>query len=171
MQDNPHIPQRWCQSSQTLQLKRKSCTAFQKSLRSSPSLHFRMDGKWPFPRQKSLSSVPSGTTPQWMYQRAAFQQDSRMTPFHGQPQTIKYMKPCLHRRLDGAHHSSSASPGPSISQVTSTERHTHLDSTAPHPSKHLTKLDLTKVSWFSSWLKFFFTAFMKWVITILFATN
>ena len=43
------------------QILRKSCTAFQKSLRSSPSLHFRMDGKWPFPRQKSLSSVPSGT--------------------------------------------------------------------------------------------------------------
>ena len=143
------------------QILRKSCTAFQKSLRSSPSLHFRMDGKWPFPRQKSLSSVPSGTIPHWIYHRAAFQKDSWMTPFHGQPQTIKYLKPCLHRRPDGAHHSSSASPGPSISQVTSTECHTHLDSTAPHPSKHLTKLDLTKVSWFSSWLKFFFTAFMK----------
>ena len=173
MQENPHIPQRWCQSSQTLQLKywENPVLLFEKSLRRSPSLHFHKDGKWPFLRQKSLSSVLSGTIPHWIYQRDAFQQDSWMTPFHGQPQTIKYLRPCLHRRPDGAHHSSSASPGPSINQVTSAERHTHLDSTAPHPSKHLTKLDFTKVSWFSWWLKFFFTSFMKWMITILFATN
>ena len=105
MQENPNIPQRWCQSSQTLQLKywENPVLLFEKSLRRSPSLHFHKDGKWPFLRQKSLSSVPSGRTPHWLYQIDGFQQDSWMTPFHGQPQTIRCLKPCLHRRLDGAH--------------------------------------------------------------------
>ena len=106
MQENPNIPQRWCQSSQTLQLKywENPVLLFEKSLRRSPSLHFHKDGKWPFLRQKSLSSVPSGTTPHWIHQRDAFQQDSWMTPFYGQAQTIKHLKPCLHRRLDEAHY-------------------------------------------------------------------
>ena len=141
----------------------------EKSLKRCPSLHFHMDVKWPFPRQKSLSSVPSGTTPHWMYHRAAFQQDSRMIPFHGQPQTIKCLKPCFHRRLDGAYHSSSASPDPSINRVTSAEWHTPGLYCSPSiQTPHKTG---PYKSWFSWWLKKIFTAFMKRMVTILFAIN
>ena len=83
---------------------RKSCTAPWKRLRRYPSFHFLMKGSGPFSRHKSQSHVPSGTIPLWMYQRPALQQDCWMTQFHGWPQIIKYLRPCLHRRLDGAHH-------------------------------------------------------------------
>ena len=132
----------------------------EKSLKRCSSLHFHMDVKWPFPRQKSLLCVPSGTTPHWMYQRAAFQQDSRMIPFHGQPQTIKCLKPCFHRRW-----MEPIIPLLPPQILPSTKSHqqnaTHLDYTVPHPSKHLTKLDLTKVSWFSWWVKKNFYSFYE----------
>ena len=171
MQENPNIPQRWCQSSQTLQLKywENPVLLFEKSLRRSPSFHFHMDGKWPFLRQKSLSSVPSGTTPHWIYQRDAFQQDSWMTPFHGQPQTIKHLKPCLHRRLDEVHYFLFCLLGSTINQVTSVEHQTHLDSTAPHPSKNLTKLDLNKF-WAGSlddWKFFLYLLWKGWSLSFL----
>ena len=96
----------------------------------------------PCPRQKSLSNIFSGTNPLWMYQSPALQQNCWMTLFHGWPQTIKHLKPWLHRRLDGAHHflfCLHRSCHPSKSSV---EYHTHLDSTAPFPSEHLTRPDL-----------------------------
>ena len=142
----------------------------EKSLKRCPSLHFHMDVKWPFPRQKSLSSVPSGTTPHWMYHRAAFQQDSRMIPFHGQPQTIKCLKPCLHRRLDGAYHSSYL--------LRSFHQPSHI-SRMPHTWTLLLSIHSnTSQNWtlqklagsLDDWKKFF-TAFRKWMISILFATN
>ena len=110
---------------------RKSCTASWKRLRKYPSFHFHMKGRGPFSRHKSQSHVPSGTIPLWMYQRPALQQDCWMTQFHGWPQIIK---------LDGAHHFLFCLPR--SYQVTWAGRHTHLDSTAPHPSKHFIRPDL-----------------------------
>ena len=168
MQENPHIPQRRCTSSQTLQLKiEKILYCFLKiASRGAPSLHFHMDVKWPFPRQKSLSSVPSGTTPHWLSQRAAFQQDSRMIPFHGQPQTIKCLKPCFHRRW-----MEPIIPLLPPQILPSTKSHqqnaTHLDYTVPHPSKHLTKLDLIKAGSLDDWKKFLQLLWNGWSLSFL----
>ena len=106
-------------------------------------------GNGPCPRQKSLSNIFYGTNPLWTYHRPALQQNCWMTPFHGWPQTIKHLKPWLHRRLDGAHHFLFCLPR-FYHQPSHISRTSHtLDSTAPHPSKNLTKLDLNK-SWAGS---------------------
>ena len=121
---------------------RKSCTASWQKPQEEASLHFHMNGKWPLPQAKILSNILSGTTPLSMCQRPALQQDCWMTPFHEWPQTIKHLKPCLHRRLDGAHHFLFCLPRSYHPTKSSAECHTHLDSTALPPSKHLTRPDL-----------------------------
>ena len=99
-------------------------------------------GDGPCPRQKFLSNIFSGINPLWTYHRPALQQNCWMTPFHGWPQSIKHLKPWLHRRLDGAHHILFCLPRSYHPTKSSAECHTHLDSTALPPSKHLTRPDL-----------------------------
>ena len=124
---------------------RKSRTASWKKTQEVSFTPLPCDGKWLLPKQNSLSSVPSGTTSLWMHERPAFQQDCWMTPFHEQPQIIKHPKTCINRRLDGAHHFLFCLPRSYRATKSHQQNATHLDSTAPHPSKHLTRPDLTGV--------------------------
>ena len=163
-----------CQSTKTLQIKywESPVLLLKKILTRCPSLHFHMDGKWPFLRQKSLSSVPSGRIPHWIYQRDGFQQDSWMTPFLGQPQTIRCLKPCLHRRLDGAHHFLFCLPR-FYHQPSHISRTPHTPGLYCSPSIHTPhntgpykSLAVSLDDW-----KVLSIAFMKLMITILFAIN
>ena len=139
-----------------------------KSLRRSPSLHFHLNGKWPLPQAKILSNILSGTTLLSMYQRPALQQDCWMTPFHEWPQTIKHLKPCLHRRLDGAHYFFFCLPRfyhPTQSYRRMTHIWTLLLPIHPNTSPNSTSQEVSCFSW---WVKMCSTDFMKLMITILF---
>ena len=109
---NPNTPHGWGQK--VLRLYRwNPVLLFEKSLRSCPFLHFHADGKWPMLQAKisekhSFWNNPSlnGTT--------CFEQDYWMTPFDDWLQIIKWLKPCLHKRLYGARHFYSVFPGLTI---------------------------------------------------------
>ena len=122
----------------------------EKRLRRCPSFHFHVMGNGSCPKQNSLSSVPSGTTPLWRYQRLALQKDCWLTEFHGKPQMIKHLKPCLHRGLDGAHHSLFCLPRSHQHNVTDIWAlllfiHSNISQ----------KWTLWNFSWFSWWPNFF----------------
>lgn len=145
---------------------RKSRTASWKKTQEVSFTPLPCDGKWLLPKQNSLSSVPSGTTPLWRYQRLALQQDCWLTEFHGQPQIIKSLKPCLYRGLDGVHHSLYCLPRSYQHNVT----HIWALPLPIHPNISQ-KWTWHNFSWFSWWLNFFNIAFMKLMITILFTNN
>ena len=125
------------------QILRKFCTAsWQKP---QEKLFSPLSYEWAMalaPGKNFCQTFFSGINPLWTYHRPALQQSCWMIPFHGWPQTIKHLKPWLHRRLDGAHRFLFCLPRSYHPTKSSAECHTHLDSTAPPPSKHLTRPNL-----------------------------
>ena len=109
---NLNTPQGWGQK--VLRLSRWNPALFLKKASEGALLSTSMwMGSGPCSSQK-ISEKPSFWNNLSLNGTTSFEQDCWMTPFHDWLQIIKWLKSCLHKRLNGAHHFYSVFPGPTI---------------------------------------------------------
>ena len=144
---SPNIPQWWCQSSQTLQIKYWEilyCFLTKASGGDLLSTSIWM-GNCPSPGKNSVKyslwNNLSLNVPETCFATRLLNDSISWVASNHK------MSGALSTQKTGWSSSLPLLPPqvPPSYWVIQVERHTHLDPTAPHPSKHLTKLDLTEV--------------------------